>query len=204
MGSVLKDRFILLKTVKYGESDLILHGLSKTCNKIGFIAKGARKSKKRFGGGVLEPTHYVELTYKSSSMATEMGRLLMLNEAQLINGFVGIRSDYDRLQMALYFVQLIDKVSMEGLDDGDYAFNLLGNTLRQLETSDYLQLLKTQFEVKFLHQQGVLPPEVSHKDFIGRPIDEHVQLTEYLEGPRKASFQKLRGQLNQFIHSYVG
>ncbi|MEZ4873613.1 MAG: DNA repair protein RecO [Bdellovibrionales bacterium] len=154
MASVKTDRFIILKTLKYGESDLIVQALSKSGSKMGFIAKGARKSKRRFGGGILEPTHFVELTYKEGlGTASEMGRLLFLQDAQLLNGFVQLRGDYDRLQMALYFVHLIEKVSLEGMDESEYAFNLLGNALKQLEVTEHIPILKLQFELKFLLQQ---------------------------------------------------
>ena len=62
-----QNRFIILKKMKYGESDLILHAISMQGEKLSFIARGALKSKKRFGGGVLEPTHFVSFTYKQSS-----------------------------------------------------------------------------------------------------------------------------------------
>ena len=62
--SELQDRFIILKKMKYGESDLIIHALSSAGTKKSFIARAALKSKKRFGGGVLEPSHFVKLTYK--------------------------------------------------------------------------------------------------------------------------------------------
>ncbi len=54
-----KTRLIILRTIKYSEADLIVHGLNTEGARINFMAKSALKSRKRFGGGVLEPTHYM-------------------------------------------------------------------------------------------------------------------------------------------------
>ena len=60
----LKDKVIVLKQNKFGESDLIIRTLNTQGALISFIAKGALKSKKRFSGGMLEPTSFIGVEYK--------------------------------------------------------------------------------------------------------------------------------------------
>ena len=172
MASDSRGRFIVLKTLPYGESDLIVRALSKASSKVGFIAKGAKRSRKRFGGGVLQATHFVELSYKGDPEPAEEGRLAFLKEAKLIYDFPKIRSDYDRLQLGLYFVQIYDRVAVEGQLESEYGFDLLGNSLKALETVKNLNQLRIQFEIKFLHQQGVLPPELQIESLLTTPISQ--------------------------------
>lgn len=151
-----KDRFIILRKMKYGEADLILHALSPRGEKLSFIARGALRSKKRFGGGVLEPSHFVTFTYKA---ATDEGQLNVLQEATLVNDFAGIRHDYDKLEFALHVLECVSKVSQEGDQNSEFLFNLLGHTLKAAETSTDILVLKMHFYLKFLLQQGVVNAE---------------------------------------------
>lgn len=151
-----KERFIILRTIKYAEADLIVHGLSPQGEKVSFIARGALRSKKRFGGGVLEPTHFVQFTYK---VANEGGQLNTLNEATLINDFAAIRRTYDHLEFALHALECVGQVSQEGDKNSEFLFNLLGHTLKALETATDPGVLKMHFYLKFLFQQGVIETE---------------------------------------------
>lgn len=151
-----QGRFIILRKIKFSESDLIVHALSSTGSKKSFMARSALRSKKRFGGGVLEPLHYVTFTYKSSN---KVDGLNTLTEAQLIDDFKKIKDDYDHLEMALYIARCVGHVSQEEDTNSSFLFNLVGHTLKKIgETADTrcLLRLKLHFNLKFLFQQGVI------------------------------------------------
>ena len=168
-----QDRFIILKKMKYGEADLIIHALSSQGAKKSFIARSALKSKKRFGGGVLEPTHFVGLTYKDSR---NEGGLNVLNEAILIDDFQGLRTDYDKIEIALFFLNCVYHVSQEGDQDSQFLFNLLGHSLRALvKTSNPLRL-KLHFCLKFLYQQGVIALDPWMSPFLKTNLADSDQL----------------------------
>ena len=192
-----RDRIIVLRTIKHGESDLIVHALSSQVGRLNFIAKGAMRSKKRFGGGVLEPTHFVEVLYKKKDEQIE-SPLHFLEEAKLINGFESLRLNYDRLQTAFYLLQLVSKVSQENDWYGQELFNLTGNTLRALESSEQPELLKTHFEMKLIASQGVLPPDLPENDLYDLKISDH----EKSRMP-KATFGLLRNRVHHAINSYL-
>ncbi len=158
MGLETEGHFLILKKIKYSEADLIIHALSQSGEKMSFIARGALRSKRRFGGGVLEPTHHVKLTYTVSHQSS----LHTIKEAQLLQGFELIRNDYDKLDFALTALTCVSQVSMEGDSNSPTIYNLLGHLLKRLEAvthSSELSTLKTQFYLKFLLQQGVLEVE---------------------------------------------
>lgn len=171
MASELEGTFIILRKIKYAEADLIIHALSSEGEKKSFLARGALKSKKRFGGGILEPTHHVKFTY-STNLKSEMQTL---KEAQLIQGFEGLRSDYDKLNFALTSLDCISKISLEGDQDSASLYNLLGHLLRTLENAKSFTVLKVQFFLKLMRQQGVLEVEDWMKPFLSINLGENSQ-----------------------------
>jgi DNA repair protein RecO (recombination protein O) len=192
-----KERVIILRTIKHGESDLILHALNRHGARIGFFAKGAAKSKKRFGGGVLEPTHYVEISYKQRPDIHD-NPLHTLLEAQLVQGFEKLRDDYDRLQAALYFVNVTSRLSPEGQVDETEMFDILGNALKAAETSPDILKLKLHFEVKLLGHQGVLPPLPGAEEWMRRPLKDHI----LFDGTRE-ELRQLEWSVHHALESYL-
>ncbi len=168
--------FLILRKIKYGESDLIIQALSSFGEKISFMARGALRSRKRFGGGVLEPGHHVLLTYKESSQAGKMGSL---QEASLIADFRNIRRSYDHLEFALFVLECAGKVGQEGDESSGFLYNLVGHTLKAIESCQNLDILKLQFYLKFLMNQGVMNIEPWMKPFLMAKISEVDSLLEF-------------------------
>ncbi|HSK49781.1 MAG TPA: DNA repair protein RecO [Solirubrobacterales bacterium] len=59
-GKAVRTEAVVLRSIRYGEADRILHLYSRTRGRIGAIAKGVRKPKSRFGGR-LEPFFRLDL-----------------------------------------------------------------------------------------------------------------------------------------------
>ncbi len=123
-----------------------------------FLARGALKSRRRFGGGVLEPCHFAEFTYKgNSSQLSVDGGLFILEDAKLIEDFEALRSNYDLLEAALVAVQYVGQACQEGDSNSEALFNLLGNSLRAACIKDLnLEVWRLHFLLKLLYQQGIL------------------------------------------------
>jgi len=170
-----QDRFIILKKVKYGEADLIIHALGSNGSKYSFMARSALKSKKRFGGGILEPLHYVTLSYKEPY---DSNKMKTLNEAQLIEDFKSIRENYDRLELALFVLNCVSHVSLEGDANSDFLFNLTGHALRAISQCDEVRLLRLHFCLKLLYQQGVISLENWMAPFLKTNMSDTKDLTE--------------------------
>ncbi|MEK6774977.1 MAG: DNA repair protein RecO [Bdellovibrionota bacterium] len=168
-----KASFFVLKKIKYLEADLIIHALSSNGEKFSFLARGALKSKKRFGGGVLEPTHQALFTYQKPHNG---GSLHLLKDAQIIHDFAPIRRSYETLEFALQVIGCIEKVSQEGDSNSEILYNLLGHTMKAIETTQHLEILKTQFYLKFMMQQGVITLEPWMGPFLKTQIQKHEDL----------------------------
>ncbi len=172
----VKDRVFILKKTRYGDADLILHALNPRGARLSLFARSALKSKKRFGGGVLEPTHFVSVIYEDKQGRGGEAALHTLKEASLIEDFEGLRTDYDRLETALSLIQLVHDVSREGEVHSDEIFNLLGNALKAAETSPALARLRVHFDVKLLAHHGVLPVEAEEAELLRAPIADHASV----------------------------
>lgn len=211
------ESLFVLRVVKYGEADLIVSGLSAMGAKVPLFAKAALKSCKRFGGGVLQPTHYIQATYgntaksfrghaginqqdsvagnmknATSDLVAHHSKMYYLKEACLKNDFYKIRQDYERLQLGLYMLQLVDQFCKEGLLDNAQVFHLLGNALTTLETSQNLQLLQMVFELRLLKIQGVLEEDRFMEKIFSQSVLNHeeLKLASFEESHIKASIKK--------------
>lgn len=149
-------RFIILKTTPFKESDLIVYALNAQGDKKHFLARGALKSKKRFGGGVLESMNHVQLQFEDRK---EKSEFVPLQEAFLLDGFEGIRKDYERLTTGFVMIRDVFQISVEGSEDNFATYNLLGNSLKKLETVNDSKVLLLHFRIKLLFYAGYLPNE---------------------------------------------
>ncbi len=81
--------------MEYGESDLVVTLLTDTMGRISALARGARKSVKRFGG-VIEPMHTLRIGYDDRPGA----ELVMLREAKLERARPFLVTSLERMQAA--------------------------------------------------------------------------------------------------------
>jgi DNA repair protein RecO (recombination protein O) len=98
-----KTEAIILRTRDFGESDFIVTAFSSLYGAVKGIAKGARRSSKRFVNS-LNIFSYVNLEFRDR----RSGDLVWLDSCELIDGFPGIRSNYTLLSRASYVVELTE------------------------------------------------------------------------------------------------
>lgn len=190
-------RAIVLRVTRYRDADLIVHLLTEKGQSVAAMARSALKSKKRFGGGVLEPTRHIEAVLQTRSQEAD-DRLVTLSEAQLVDPFDQLRSDYTRLQVALEIVGLVDKMLKPGDSEQVSLFNLVGHSLRRLETHSDPSILKMHFQARLLDQQGVLPHEAVFEIFLKTPISSGEEIR--LSKAAQLGAEKL---LNSYLRQYV-
>jgi DNA repair protein RecO (recombination protein O) len=85
-GTTVKTEAVVLRSIRYGEADRILHLYSKSRGRIGAIAKGARKPRSRFGGR-LEPFFRLDLVLHEGR-----GDLMTVTSATTVDGYPRLRS----------------------------------------------------------------------------------------------------------------
>src|ERR1700759_1450132 len=85
-GSTVKTEAVVLRSIRYGEADRILHLYSPTLGRFGAIAKGARQPKSRFGGR-LEPFFRLDLTLHEGR-----SDLMTVTNVAPVDGYPRLRS----------------------------------------------------------------------------------------------------------------
>jgi DNA repair protein RecO (recombination protein O) len=114
-----RTRVLILKTVGFGESDKIVTLYSPDIGRAAAIAKGAKRSKKRFVNK-LEEFSLLDISYRPG----RNNRLHFLSEAELRNSFLSLRTDCQRYGAAMLACELVIRFTGEHDPDAQ-IFSLL-------------------------------------------------------------------------------
>jgi DNA repair protein RecO (recombination protein O) len=142
---------VVLRTVDTGEADRVVTLLSRERGKVAAFARGARVSRRRFGGA-LEPFTLVAAEVRERPGA----ELLGLDSVSPLDAFGAIRSDLARLACAAYAVELSRDLVRDHEPHPD-LFDLLAAYLRALDAAPALPAGLRAFELGALRAAGVLP-----------------------------------------------
>ena len=150
-GSV-KTEAVVLRTLRYGEADRILHLYTPHRGRIAAIAKGVRRAKSRFGGR-LEP-------YFRLQMVLHEGRseLLTVTSADTVTGHPQLREHGPALDSAARACDAIARL-FETTDPHPGVFALLCNELALLDAHPEQATHANQlaFRLKLLLAAGLAP-----------------------------------------------
>jgi DNA repair protein RecO (recombination protein O) len=146
-----KTQAVVLNSFDYGESDSILNFYTEDYGKLGGIAKGARRSRRRFVGNI-EPMSHVRLVFFHS----ERSELVRVEEVALVNGFSELKLDIEALSVGYYLLELVSEMTREGQAIGR-VFSLLTSFLGMLNSGGEREVLLRFFEIKLLSVLGYMP-----------------------------------------------
>jgi DNA repair protein RecO (recombination protein O) len=148
----LRTEAVVLRSLRYGEADRILHIYTPMRGRVSAIAKGVRRTRSRFGGR-LEPFSHID-------MQLHEGRsdLLTVTGADTIHAHAHLRDDGAALDAAGRACDAVARLFETG-DAHPEVFHLLCNELRLLEEQPELATLGNQlsFRLKLLVAAGFGP-----------------------------------------------
>ena len=142
---------VVLDSRDHGESDKIITMFCKDIGKLTAIAKGAHRSKKRFVNK-LELFSFLHITYSKSAPSG----LALLEDGDLLNSFVSLRSSIQRYTTATLFQEFVLLATNELLPD-DELFHLILWAFHCLDSGDDCRLTAAVFLVKFFDAIGYRP-----------------------------------------------
>lgn len=137
---------IILQTQEYREGDLIVSFLTPDHGRLSGIARGARKSRRRFGGN-LEPFARLQLHY------TLTDDLCPLTGSDTTALHAGLRHDLRRIALAGYACELVTRLLPERMAN-PRLFRLLAACLDYLDTTDPTPSDRRFFEANLLKILG--------------------------------------------------
>ncbi|MGA2471413.1 MAG: DNA repair protein RecO [Solirubrobacteraceae bacterium] len=152
MAGPVKTDAIVLRSLRYGEADRILHLYTPARGRIGAIAKGVRRTRSRFGGR-LEPFCRVALICHEGR-----GELLTVTGAETLESHGGLRDHAATLDAAARACDAVARI-FETSEPHPGVYNLLANELTLLAT-DPAQATPANalaFRLKLLVAAGLAP-----------------------------------------------
>jgi DNA repair protein RecO len=144
---------LILRTYKLGESDRIVVFLTRDRGKKRGVAKNARQSRRRFGGG-LEPLTYGRVGY----VERERRELVRLDYVEQLRSPLSA-IDGEALGYVSYFAELIDEWAQEA-DPNETLFRLGVSMVDAIAKGVPIQPLARYFEYWLLRLQGVYEVDV--------------------------------------------
>jgi DNA repair protein RecO (recombination protein O) len=149
---------LILRSVDFGESDRILHLLIPDSGRLTVIAKGARRSVRRFAG-TLDLFNHLRVQvcrHRAAAMAR-------LDQARLIESFDALRVDSARFALGCYLLELFDRLAPDGGNRADMRrlFRFALDALRAISAREPSSRLRTLLELRALDALG-LRPELRH------------------------------------------
>jgi DNA repair protein RecO (recombination protein O) len=126
MPGTFKTEAVVLRSIRYGEADRVLHLFSSTHGRVGAIAKGVRRPRSRFGGR-LEPFFRLDLVLHRGR-----GELATVTAAHTVAAHPRLRSDGPALAAAARGCDAILRL-LDSEEANPAAYNLLCRYLALLD-----------------------------------------------------------------------
>jgi DNA repair protein RecO (recombination protein O) len=151
----VKVEGIVLRSLRYGEADRILHLYTPQRGKVGAIAKGVRRTRSRFGGR-LEPFFRLNLVLHEGR-----SDLLTVTGAETVAGYPRLREDAVTLDTAARACDAVSRL-FDTSEPHPEVYNLLCNELALLDGAAGREGFSAHanqlaFRVKLLLAAGLAP-----------------------------------------------
>jgi DNA repair protein RecO (recombination protein O) len=152
MPGSLKTQAIVLRSIRYGEADRILHLYTPRHGRLGAIARGARRARSRFGAR-LEPFFHIRAVLHEGR-----GDLHTVTSADTVAAHAALREHSATLDAAARACDAVARL-FETADPHPQVFALLANELALLSADPAHARAANglAFRLKLLLAAGILP-----------------------------------------------
>ncbi len=144
------DKGLILRETPYKEADVMLNILTESAGKISVLARGARRKGSKFSAAI------ALLTYSEFTLYESGGRYT-LNEAEPIELFYNIRNDLQKLSLASYFAEVLERAADEDTINPELLRLGLNSLYALAHTSISATKIKAVFELKIAALAGYMP-----------------------------------------------
>jgi len=156
-GRTYTTEAVVLRSIRFGEADCVLHAYTLARGRVGIVAKGIRRTKSRFGGR-LEPLSHVEVLLHQGS-----GELQTVTGVDLIRSHRQVREEPYRLGVGLVGAEAMLRLfpEQEGNPRAFHALTRFLDLLDELPSlaprRPALDPLGLSLQLKLLWLSGYLP-----------------------------------------------
>lgn len=152
MPGSFKTEAVVLRSIRFGEADRVLHLYTERHGRVGAVAKGIRRVRSRFGGR-LEPLSRVDLVLHRGR-----GELCTVTQADTVNGHGALKDRRDSLDRGVQACEAVLRL-FDSEEPNRPAYNLLCRELALLD-ADPSAATRGQalaFRLKLLLAAGFVP-----------------------------------------------
>lgn len=143
-----QSQAIIMRIREFGESDLLVTFFTPEKGQLKGVAKGARKSRKRFVN-CLDVFSLVNLEYG----LRRQGALYFLHSGRLLEGYGGLRADFAAVAVASYMIEVTEALFPQSVADGE-AFELLKASFEALARGEAVEKVQVLFETRAMSLGG--------------------------------------------------
>jgi DNA repair protein RecO (recombination protein O) len=129
MGASYKAEAVVLRSLRLGEADRVLHLYTRERGRVGAVAKGIRRTKSRFGAR-LEPLSHVALILHEGR-----GELHTVSAAEIVQSNHHVREHPYKLAAGMVALEAVSRLFAEG-DPSPQAFAGLCRYLELLDAAE--------------------------------------------------------------------
>lgn len=150
---IFSTRGIVLNKIRYSESSLIVHILTKNGGKQSFLMKGALSVKSKNKASCVDFLNFVDITAWQKNNSD----LCIVKEMQMAYHFKTINADFYKKTIALFLAELVHRcIHISEFDTNLYNFveeSILKLDEKEFRFSDY----HLQFMTRFTKYLGIIP-----------------------------------------------
>lgn len=152
MAGSFKTEAVVLRSIRFGEADRVLHLYSADRGRLGAVAKGVRRTRSRMGGR-LEPLSRVRLVLHEGR-----GDLCTVSAVDTVSSHPGLRERRQSLERASQACESILRL-LDSAEPNSAAYHLLCNQLALLDAQPdaATRAQSLAFRVKLLLAAGFAP-----------------------------------------------
>jgi DNA repair protein RecO (recombination protein O) len=147
-----KTEAVVLRSIRYGEADRVLHLYTADRGRVGAVAKGVRRIKSRLGGR-LEPLSRVRLVLHEGR-----GELCTISQADTVHAHAALRDGRAAMERASQACEAVLRL-LDSTEPNRPAYNLLCNELALLDAHPQraTRAQALAFRLKLLLSAGFAP-----------------------------------------------
>jgi len=127
---IVRTEAIVLRNLNYGETSQIVTLFTRERGKVSVMAKGARKTKSKFGS-TLQPMAYTQVVFYYKPTRT----LQLVSESSHVVAFHDLQRSLEKITLGLRIVELVAAL-MEEENPQPAIFRLIVRVLRHLDAAD--------------------------------------------------------------------
>ena len=166
---LLKVKGVVIKEIPFKDNDKIITLMTDSLGKISCMAKGAKKTNSALLASCQLLVYSEFVLYKGTSF-------YHINQAEIIDTFYSLRTDYDKLEKAYELTKVLNSLTIENEEQTESILSLYLNSLFVISQDKFnFEYIMSVFKLKMLALLGYSPSIASCSNCRKRMLESENQ-----------------------------